>query len=106
MLNTATRRTAPVGCSRPDMGRRLPKALVRSGRRRTRDLAGRVLSVFLLEGAVDLEQHLLLTLAERGIAHDRGDEVGGIAALVEDPGAHVERLGRDAQAPRDALEDL
>ncbi len=59
-----------------------------------------------LERPVDLEEHLLLALGQRRIAHHGGDEVGGIAPLVEDPGTHVERLGRDAQPACDALQDL
>src|SRR4051812_13057121 len=57
------------------------------------------------ERPVDVEQGLLLALGDRGVVADRRLQVR-FARFVEDPGAHVERLGRDAQPLGDALEDL
>src|SRR3954470_941628 len=62
--------------------------------------------VTLLERPVDLEEHLLLALGERRVAGDRGDEIGGVVALVEYARPDVERLRRDPQPASDALEDL
>src|SRR6185312_763775 len=49
-----------------------------------------------------------LAVADRDVGDDRVDEVGrtAVAAIVEDAGSHVERLGRDPQAARDPLEDV
>jgi hypothetical protein len=57
------------------------------------------------EGLVDVEQHLLLALAQVVVGEDGvGDRPG--RAFFEDSSADVERLGRDPQPPRDLLEDL
>src|SRR3990170_3533390 len=59
-----------------------------------------------LERTVDLDQNLLLALGDRGVGQDVAHDVGVAVAGLEDPGPHVEGLGRDAQRPGDGLEDL
>src|SRR5262249_2929217 len=64
------------------------------------------LGALVLERPVDLDERLLLAFAERLVAQDAGHEILVVLALLEDTGAHVERLGRDLQRARDRLEDL
>src|SRR5579884_139119 len=59
-----------------------------------------------LERPVDLDERLLLPVGDGRVTADRGDEVGRVVALVEDPGLDVQRLGRDLQTARDRLQDL
>lgn len=65
-------------------------------------------SVLLAEGLVDLEEHLLLALVQRGVGEDHGARLDlvPVALGVEDPGADVQRLGGDAQRLGDLLEHL
>src|SRR5690606_36994320 len=51
--------------------------------------------VLLAEGVVDLEQHLLLTLVQRGVGEQHGPRLHLVPVPlgVEDPGPHVPRLG-------------
>src|SRR5262249_59603416 len=62
-------------------------------------------------GAVEVDQHLLLTVVEVGRRADgvlqiaRWRQVLGVPR-VEDPGPDVEALGRDREAARDLLEDV
>ena len=60
----------------------------------------------VLEGVVDLEEGLLLAVGQGRITVDRLFEAGVRVALLEDPGPHVERLGRDPQRLGDLLEDV
>src|SRR3712207_749464 len=59
-----------------------------------------------LERPVDLDEHLLLALADRRVTQDFGHEIGVTLPGLENPSSHVERLGGDAQAPGDGLQDL
>ena len=71
-------------------------------------LGGRGLGgVLLAEGVVDLEQHLLLPLVDRGVGEDDGPRLELVLRLlVENPGPYVERLGGDPQGLRDLLQHL
>jgi len=83
-LRTATRRTGISGCYRdPSFG--------------DRPFTGALGRRLGLERPVDLDQRLLLALADARIAQDLAGEIGTVAALVEDARAHVERLRGDAQ---------
>jgi hypothetical protein len=64
--------------------------------------------VLLAEGFVDLEQHLLLPLVQRGIGEDDGARLHLVPVPlgVEDAGAHVQRLGGDPQRLGDLLQHL
>ena len=57
------------------------------------------------EGGVDVDQDLLLALAQVRVAQDGGHQVGVFGLLVEDAGPDVEGFGADAQGLGDVLED-
>lgn len=77
-------------------------------RRGSRVRRGDLEAVLLAEGLVDLEQHLLLPLVERGIGEDDRTRlhVVPVALGVEDAGPHVQRLGGDPQGLGDLLQHL
>ena len=65
-------------------------------------------AVLLAERLVDLEQHLLLPLVERGIGEYDGARLHLVPVPlgVEDAGADVQRLGGDPQGLGDLLQHL
>src|SRR6187401_781432 len=62
------------------------------------------------QGAVEVDEDLLLAVVEVGGGLDRVLEIGGwhavVVAGIEDPGPDVQRLGGDREAPRDLLQDV
>src|SRR5215210_4030338 len=94
--STATRRTG---------ANRTQRALSGCGR-----APGPVLAVgpgvLVHEGLVHAEEGLLLGLGDALAAEDGLHHVAVPLPGVEDPGPHVERLGRDGQRLGDLLEDL
>src|SRR6266566_4227767 len=82
-LRMATRRTA--------MARMLPGDPSFGSRR----LTGAFGSGLGLERPVDLDERLPLALGDALVAEDLADQIGTVATVVEDPGPHVQRLGRD-----------
>src|SRR5438445_1553533 len=68
--------------------------------------ADRDVVVVVLERLVDLDQRLLLSFGDAGVAQYLADQVVLASALFEDASSHVEGLGGDAQRLGDLLEDL
>src|SRR2546423_7070696 len=62
--------------------------------------------VLVAERGVDLDERLLLRFGERRIPQDVAHEVVFARPFFEDPGADVQRLGRDAEGFGDLLQDL
>ena len=62
--------------------------------------------MLVAERLVDVEQDPLLAIVDRRVCEHRADDVARRAAVLEDPGPHIQRLRRDAQAFRDLLKDL
>ena len=58
------------------------------------------------ERRVDVEQHALLPLGDGRVGHDRGLDGLRRAAVLEQPGLHVQLLGGDAQRLGELLQDL
>src|SRR5689334_10584521 len=58
------------------------------------------------ERLVDLDEHLLLALAQAGVGQNCGDDLGVAVVSLEDAGPHVELLGRDPQTLGDLLQDV
>ena len=63
-------------------------------------------AVLAAERQVDPHERLALLLDQVRVGEDVPHEVVVAALVLEDPGPHVERLGRDPQGLRDLLEDL
>src|ERR1700728_2840778 len=60
----------------------------------------------LAERVVDLEQHLLLPLGQVGVSEHRVTDPQARPPVLEKAGLHVQRLGRDPQAPGYLLQDV
>src|SRR6476661_1091088 len=71
----------------------------------SRYLAGALGRGLGLERTVDIDESLTLTFGDGLITEDLADEIGPVAPLVEDSRPDVQRLGGDAQALGDGLED-
>src|SRR5439155_743891 len=67
------------------------------GRRRFGTRLGHLHPVLGQERLVHLEEHLFLLLREARGAQDGKAQIAVFLALFEDPGAHVQSLGRDTQ---------
>ena len=65
-----------------------------------------MLGVLAPEGLVDVDQHLLLPLAEALVGEDRRDQLRVALAGLEDAGPDVELLGGDPQPLGDLLQDV
>src|SRR5688500_8159738 len=106
-----TARARTTGETLPS-GWRFPPVHIGGGERRLGGRGGGLrdedpgLLVLVEERLVDAQQRLLLLLGDRAIAQDGTHEVIVALALLEDAGAHVERLGGNAERLGDLLEDL
>src|SRR5690242_19688459 len=65
-----------------------------------------LLFVFAAERLVDVEQYLLLPLAETFVGQNGRHKFGTTRSRLENPRADVELLGRDAQSLGDLLQDV